>query len=92
MPAPKALVPTEHLHVKLEAPIRAQMDLHLYSPLEERVPKGAHKAFLEGLIRAFFHSRTLPLEAHGFPPGYYIQGPAEMVEALERRLSKGAIK
>lgn len=54
MVGPRTLVPTEHLHVKLAAPVRAQMDLYLYSELEGRVPKGAYKAFLEKLINEFF--------------------------------------
>jgi hypothetical protein len=54
MPRKPALVPTEHLHIKLEAATRAKMDLFLYSPLEGRVPKGGHKAFIEMLIAEFF--------------------------------------
>ena len=54
MPRKPALVPTEHLHIKLEASVRAQIDLFLYSPLEGRVPKGAHKAFIEMLVKNFF--------------------------------------
>lgn len=57
-----ALVPTEHLHIKLEAPIRLKMDLFLYSPLEGRVPKGSHKKFIEMLVEEFFHRAATQTE------------------------------
>ncbi len=55
MPRKPAIVPTQHLHVKLKAPIRAQMDLFLFSELKGRVAKGARKGFIKMLIKEFFH-------------------------------------
>jgi hypothetical protein len=60
MARPCAAVPTEHLHVKLDAPLRAQLDLFLYSELEGRVPKGAYKGLIEGLLREFFGRHDAP--------------------------------
>jgi len=74
MPRKPALVPTEHLHVKLEASTRTRMDLFLYSPLEGRVPKGAHKAFLEMLIGEFFDRQPKPVGVSETVDDCYKQG------------------
>jgi len=71
MPRKSALVPTEHLHIKLEAPLRAQMDLFLFSPLEGRVPKGSHKEFIEMLIKEFFARKRKEEAPYTLPPRPY---------------------
>jgi len=38
------------LHFGLTEEIKAKLDLLLFSQVELRVPKGAYKAYLEGLI------------------------------------------
>jgi len=77
MPRKAALVPTEHLHLKLEASDRARVDLLLYSPLEGRVPKGSHKAFFEARIREFFDRESLEL-----PGGHQVYGSAAAITSL----------
>lgn len=57
MPRPPSITPNAHLHITINPAIRAQMDLFLYSEVEGRVPQGAHKAFIEMLIREFFERR-----------------------------------
>jgi len=87
---PSVIRPTL-LHLALPEDVRAKLDLHLFSPLEGRVPKGAYQAFFLERIANFFDSRRLDLSLYGLPPGYYVRGPREMVERLEALLrSKGA--
>lgn len=38
--------------------VRAQLDLHLYSEVEGRVPQGAYQAFLIERIREFFNRKS----------------------------------
>lgn len=83
MPRKPAVTPTEHLHLKLEASSRARLDLHLFSDLEGRVPKGSHKAWVEDRIREYFDWKTLDLAPFGFPQGFFVRGPADMIEYLQ---------
>lgn len=86
MSRPKALVPNDHLHIRIEPGLKARLDLMLYSEVEKRIPKGAHKAFIEARIREWLEWVSQPLDIFGFPPGYYITGPTAMVEAVSQRL------
>lgn len=74
------------LHVSLPEDIRGRLDLHLFSPLEQRVPKGAYQTFFIERILDFFKTRRLDLSLYGLPPGYFVRGPIEMVTALEELL------
>ena len=74
------------LLLKLPESWRARLDLHLFSELEGRVPKGKYVEFFIERLRDFFDSRTLDLAPFGFQPGYYVRGPKDMIDALERRL------
>lgn len=47
-------IPTEALNLRLPLDIKAKIDLHLFSEVEGRVPKGAYAKFFEGLAREFF--------------------------------------
>ena len=51
---PPAIVPSEALNLRLPADLKLKMDLHLFSELEGRVPKGAYAGFISGLVREFF--------------------------------------
>ncbi len=86
MAKPKAVTPNAHLHVTLNPELKLKLDLWLYSEVEDRIPKGAHKEFVENLIREFFEYKQTPLEPFGFPVGYFITGPTVMVEAVVKRL------
>ena len=86
MAKPKSLTPNAHLHIALKPELKVKLDLWLHSAVEERIPKGAHKEFVEQLIREFFEYKNTPLEPYGFPTGYFITGPAVMVEAVTKRL------
>jgi hypothetical protein len=85
---PKLERPTQ-LCLKLPESVRAQLDLLLYSELEGRVPLGAYQEFFVERIREFLSWRRLPLERFGFPAGFFVAGPREMIEELERRLLNG---
>lgn len=57
---------------------RARLDLHLFSPLEGRVPQGAYQTFFRELMRQFFEWRQAEL----YPGGHKIFGsPAAIEEA-----------
>ena len=88
MPARKLVTPTRLLHVALPEPVLARLDLHLWSEVEARVPKGAYQSFLVELINEFFTSRRLSLEIYGLPPGYSIMGRPEILAALHTKLLK----
>lgn len=74
------------LNLKLPERIRARLDLFLFSPLEGRVRQGSYQEFFLVRIQEFFDWKRLDLAPYGFAPGYFIAGPREMVEAIERRL------
>ena len=74
------------LHLVLPESIRARVDLELYSPLEGRVPLGKYQEFFMNLLSKHWTHKHLDLSSLGFPPGFYIEGPKEMIETLERRL------
>lgn len=76
------------LHLMMPESLRAKIDLWLFSQVEGRVPRGAYQAFILPLIRDFFSWRRLDLNPFGFPPGYFVSGPAEMIQALERKLKE----
>lgn len=86
MPRPKNSNPSVPLHVYLPPDARARLDLHLYSEAEERVPQGAYARFLSARIREFFEWRTLDLALYGMPKGYFVRGPRDMIDYLERKL------
>lgn len=77
--------PTQLL-LKLPETWRARLDLALLSDLEGRVPKGKYQEFFIERMREHFEWKTLDLSLHGFPQGYFVRGPAEMIERLERAL------
>jgi hypothetical protein len=58
--------------------IRVKLDLHLFSLVEGRVPKGAYQAFLLERIRAFFSHKQLQL-----PTGEWVEGSPEAIAFVE---------
>lgn len=51
---PPATTPSIPLNVALPIDIKARMDVHLFSDIEQRVPKGSYSFFLTALLRQFF--------------------------------------
>lgn len=74
--------------VWLKADLRGRMDLHLFSTSEQKIPFRAHSDFLSERIREYFDWRELRLEAYGFPEGYFVKGPREMIDKLKERLEQ----
>jgi len=86
MGRPASITPREHFHVTMDAALKQKVDLLLFSEVEGRVPKGSHSAFAEARFREFFEHGKLSLDRFGFPPGYFVTGPKEMLEELTKRL------
>lgn len=83
MPKQKSLTPKVVLNLWLPLEVRAKVDLALYSDFEGRVPKGDYSAFFESRVREYFDWQKLDLAPIGFPPGYFVKGPKEMIERLK---------
>lgn len=82
------LVSNENLHLTLDPKLKQRLDLILYSEAAERILKGAYKEFFEARLREWLEWKKLSLEVYGFPPGYFVAGPQDMIEALITRLEK----
>jgi hypothetical protein len=78
------------LTLKLPETLRGRLDLWLFSPLEGRVRQGAYQEFFIQRLQEFFDWQRLDLSPFGFPPGYFVSGPKEIIRELELRLRKGA--
>lgn len=85
--SPRIDRPTQ-LVMMLPESVRARVDLELFSELEGRVPHGAYTRFFQERLREYFDSKRLDLEVLGLPAGFYVQGPKEMIEALEKRMKE----
>jgi hypothetical protein len=76
------------LHLPLD--LRTQLDLALYSEVESCVPHGEYTKFFSERVREHFGWTTLELKAFGFPEGYFVRGPREMIETLKAALARPA--
>lgn len=86
MPRPKNLHETARLHISLDAKLKTRIDLLLYSEVEQRIPYSSWGVFIEARLREWLEWKNTPLEPYGFPPGYFITGPEEMVQSVVERL------
>jgi hypothetical protein len=82
MPRPPSLNPSDRLTIAINHDLKVRLELMLYSEIEKRVPQGAWQQFIEARIREWFDWKRESLEAYGFPEGYFITGPDEMVKAV----------
>lgn len=66
----------------------ARLDLHLWSPAEQRIPHAARQKFFTQRLKEFFTWQKLDLHAHipGLAPGSVIQGPPALIEFVKGRL------
>lgn len=87
MPRKPAVDTPVQMCLKLPTSTRTKLDLFLYSELEQRVPQGAYQNFFVERIREFFESRRLDLTPFGLQ-GFYVFGPKDMVEALDKKLKE----
>ena len=74
------------LEINLPETLHTRLTLELFSELEGKIPKGKWSTFFTERAQEYFAWRRLSLDPFGFPPGYFIAGPKEMIDALERRL------
>jgi len=86
MARPKSLNPKVRLHITIEQSLKDRLSILLYSEVEQCIPQGAWQAFIEARIREWFDWKREDLAPYGFPPGYFVTGPAEMVQAVTERL------
>ena len=54
MARPKQTVRTVYIHVGLPEDLVAQLQLHLFSDVEGKIPMGAQQAFFTKLVREHF--------------------------------------
>lgn len=59
---PNTIRPTR-LEIYIPEDLRAQLELHLYSETEKKVPHGAYKILICDLLRQFFAGNRRKLEA-----------------------------
>lgn len=90
MPRQPAVDRPKRLELKLPESLRNRLDLLLYSELEGRVPLGAYQSFFVERIHEYLGNSRLDLQAYGFPEGYHVKGPAEMLAALKSHLERNS--
>lgn len=79
--------PTQ-LELSIPTSERGKLDLLLFSELEGRVPQGSYSNFFRERLDEYLTWKRIDLSAYGFPPGYFVSGPKEMIQMLEERLQK----
>lgn len=87
MPRIRSIDRPVQLCLKLPESVYAQLTMHLFSPLEGRVPFGKYQEFFIERIREFFAARRLDLSPYGMS-GMVI-GPQETIEMIEQKLKGG---
>jgi ferredoxin-NADP reductase len=83
MPRKPNIDPSTRLEVKIPESVRVPLDLLLFSELENRIPQGKYQEFFVERIKEYFSWRRLDLSQYGYPQGYFVAGPKEMIEYLE---------
>ena len=88
MPTPRNAIPSRKLHLALPAEVGAALDLHLFSEVEGRIPKGSHARFLSERIREYLEWGALDLAPYlqDAPPGSVVWGPRGLVDLLRNAL------
>jgi len=85
---PVAIRRSVPLEVALDEELRARLDIRLWSEAEQRVPKGAYKAYFDGLVSRDLATATLDLApfAGTLPGTALLRGTPEAVQTLETLL------
>ena len=85
---PPALRRTRNLTTALDEELLTRLDLHLFSEVEGRVPKGAYQSFLHARLREFFDSISLDLApfAGSLPGTQTVRGSTLAIEVLSTLL------
>jgi hypothetical protein len=85
MPRPKQVIPKVHLHIKIDADLRAKLDKAVWSELEQRIPAGALQRFIEERLREYFSFQKLEIGNY-LIGGTTIYGNAATLELLREIL------
>lgn len=80
------MIPSPRLNLNLSPEDRDALDAFLWDQRTNRVPYGAYLDFFSARLHEFFRWKRLDLEPFGFPPGYFVSGPQEMLATLQERL------
>ena len=82
------IIPGIALKTHLPINVRAKLDLHPFSEVEGRVPKGAYQKFLVEIINQYFDSRLLDLAPYtGELPGMnVIRGSQSSIDLVKASL------
>lgn len=85
---PINLVPCTPLNTSLPVDVRARLDLHLFSDVEGRVPKGAYQRLLTDLINQYLDGRALDLAPYlSLQPGTaVVRGTSQAIDILKDKL------
>lgn len=89
MPRPLSIDRPKRLSLKLPETLLGRLTLHLFSEVEGRVPVGRYQAFFVERIMEYFDHERLELAPYGFPEGYFVRGPKEMIATLKKELERG---
>lgn len=88
MPRKPNIDKPQRLEISFPESEKGQLDLLLLSEVEGRVPLGSYSNFFRERLREYLDWKRIDLGAFGFPPGYFVSGPKEMIQLLEERLKK----
>ena len=58
MPGRRNIIPTERFTIKIPRDVKGQLDLHLWSEVEQRIPKGAYQRFFVYLITQYLKENS----------------------------------
>ena len=86
MPRPRAAIPTVLIKAKVSPELKGRMALELVSEVEGRIPQGKISEFVSERLREYFSWKRLDLGAYGFPAGFFVAGPKEMIDLLRTAL------
>ena len=83
---PINLIPCTPLNTSLPVDVRARLDLHLFSDVEGRVPKGAYQRLLTELINQYLDNRVLDLAPYfgTLPEEAIVRGSSSVIARLKQ--------
>lgn len=86
------IIPSAQLHLCLPINIMTQLQLHLFSELEGRIPKGGYAEFFTARIVEFFEQKELDLAPYAgslqIAPGTIVRGSPHTISLLKDILEK----
>jgi len=83
MPRPKHLTPKSHLHITLDAELRAKLDATVWSDLEGKIPAAALQRFIEARLREYFTDVRVDLAGMVLGAGVVSGSPGTITALLD---------